>query len=161
MAQCCESHEPHEEPVASGQAAAQPAGESVSPRLQVAPEPLDDENEILGQPRGQAARDDIPGAVSSESSTTRQWLQWGAGQLGVPDVWKQDRPSLAKVWYYLRYSEQVPPAGPARVASIAYAYAVIPIIAASYGLAWVSERPARAGVALLTSVVLVIAMLFF
>lgn len=155
MAQCCEAYDPHE-PVASGTTAAQPTGEPASPRLQVAPEPLADEDEILGQPRRQAADEDATRAVSSDSSTTRQWLQWGADQLGVPDVWAQDRPSLAKVWRYARYSEQLPSSGPARWFSIGYAGLSLTVTATAYLLAWVAERPARMGVAAVLVTVLAI-----
>lgn len=97
---------------------------------------------------------DIPEPAESDQDTDEQQgmtdrlraqiVAWLSGL----DVVQHDRPSLAKVWRYARYTEQLPPDGPLRVAALAYAYGVaLPAYTAAYGVAWLVERPARAGVA--------------
>lgn len=166
MSSCCEAHEPNEPNSAS-------SAPTSSPRLQLAPEPLADEEEILARPRqaSQASTEaeldpglaepaaELPrpevGAETS-SAPVQRWLQWGAERLGAVDVVHQDRPSLAKVWRYARFSEQLPPSGPARWFSIGYAGLSLLITAIAYTTAWVAERPARMGVAAVLVTVFVI-----
>lgn len=152
MSACCEHDD---EPLRAANVVeprAAAAGES-SP-LHVAPDPLPDEEEILN-------RDQAPGETPTPpqegaSSTVQRWLAWAVEQVGVPDVVSQDRPSLEKVWRYARYSEQVPPEGPARWFSIGYAGLSLTMTALAYTLAWVAERPARLGTAAVLFTVLAV-----
>lgn len=86
-----------------------------------------------------------PNPPSSPTSRSRRVLQWLLTRL---ELVTQDRPSLAKVWRYGHYSEQLPPSGPARWASLAYLYGIaLPVVTIAYGVAWVVERPSRFAIA--------------
>lgn len=100
---------------------------------------------------------EVDPAVRPRSARER-WVSWVLARLNVPHLVTEDRPSLLRIWRYARYSEQLPPSGPARIASVAYLYAVaLPIITVGYTAAWIVERPARAGIA---AAVLTLARLF-
>lgn len=85
-----------------------------------------------------------------ESTSWQDWLLDIADRAREfatpPDVWSEDRPSLGKVYRYARYSEQLPPTGPARVATIAYSGIAVSVHAVAYTVAWLFERTSRAGI---------------
>lgn len=91
-----------------------------------------------------------PSGEQTESTSWQDWAFDVADQarefVTPPDVWTQDRPSLGKVYRYARYSEQLPPTGPARVAAIAYSGVAVSVHALAYTAAWLFERPSRAAI---------------
>lgn len=148
--QCCEGSVPE-----GGTAAAS------APRLHVAPDPLEDEQEILSSPRSSAApatdgaevaeglaepSEELPHPESSQATTSgAQWWQKAMGSVQAPDIWRSDRPSLEKVYRHARWSTQVPSTGPARWFSLAYLGLSMTITATAYAVAWAAERPSRLG----------------
>lgn len=103
-----------------------------------------------------------PAAEPEQDADEQGWADRVRAQLvsrlaGL-DVVRHDRPSLAKVYRYARWNEQIPPAGPLRVAGLAYAVGVaLPAYTVAYVVAWLVERPARAGIA---TVLITLAALF-
>lgn len=144
-------------------------------RLHVAPEPLEDEQEILSSPRSSAApatdgaevaeglaepSEELPHPEPGQTTSSGpQWWQQLLGSVQAPDIWRHDRPSLEKVYRYARHSTQVPDSGPARWFSLGYLGLSMTITSAAYGLAWAAERPSRLGVTAVLVTVLAVWLL--
>lgn len=61
-----------------------------------------------------------------------------------PDLWSDDRPSLRRIWLYVRYGRWTDESGLLRVLGALDSFAlVLPMHALLYTLLWVWERPAR------------------
>ena len=74
---------------------------------------------------------------------------WAKESFTPPEIWSQDRPSLAKQFTYAQKGAWGPQKGWRRKAALVAFWAVsLPTSAAAYGLEWVGERPSRWLVAL-------------
>lgn len=69
-----------------------------------------------------------------------------------PDIWSDDRPSLRKLWLYVRYGTWTRATGFARFAGTAYGLLSMALHAALYFVLWIVERPARFAVAAIVAV---------
>jgi hypothetical protein len=107
-------------------------------------------SDTLGSDRGlQRNRTAVSTAVSTTASGTVHSL----------DIWSDDRPSLQKLWWYVRYGQWTGERTPARVAGAVYATLIaLPVTAAGYLTLWLVERPGRLAAAAVLTVLTVLAL---
>lgn len=92
---------------------------------------------------------DTPG--DDPGGSRAAWREW----VTPPDIWAQDRPSLAKVWAYATHGGWARPAGFSRRAGQVYAIVVaFPIAACCKYIEWLSERGSRLAAAVVLLIVL-------
>lgn len=89
--------------------------------------------------RGPARAKDSPRTALTQRDT---WERVGRG-LVPPQVWAEQRPSLADMWRYAAYGAYTSQTGVVRGLGKAYALLALAITAIAYYLAWLCERPSR------------------
>lgn len=76
-----------------------------------------------------------------------------------PEIWSTPRPPLSAIWAYARKAPWTTSEGPLRKAGqIEAVVLVMPVIAIGYYLLWLWERPSRRYFALITGLVLYLAL---
>lgn len=75
-----------------------------------------------------------------------------------PDIWSDDRPSLRRIWLYVRYGRWTQADGFLRVIGALDSFLlVLPMHALLYTLLWIWERPARRLVAATVAALIILA----
>jgi len=96
-----------------------------------------------------AVREPAEAAVPAESSKSGlptvhlPSLSEAARLFTPPDIWSDDRPSLRKLWLYVRFGQWTRATGFARVAGTGYGLLSMAVHAVLYFALWIVERPAR------------------
>jgi hypothetical protein len=91
-----------------------------------------------------------PPAVPVEHQPRITWTQVREAAT-PPDIWSDDRPSLRKLWLYVRYGKWTRATGFVRAAGTAYGLFSMAAHAVLYFLLWIVERPARFAVAMIVA----------
>lgn len=81
-----------------------------------------------------------------------------AAVLVPPDIWHENRPSLRSMWLYAVCGQWTGPRTPARYAGVAYGVLASIITGLVYLLLWIVERPSRLAIALLITILTILAL---
>lgn len=109
-----------------------------------------DTPEALNAPARAGAREYDPSSAQSQVHSQdpprkglSDWLQPLMSGFTPPDIVRQDRPSLRKVWAYGARGAYTAESGSWRAAGRLYSFAASAAIGVLYYLAWLVERPSR------------------